>query len=37
MFPKSMDIMHLLTELQEEFLKNYLRPPDGETGLIIDC
>ena len=37
MSPRLMVIMHLLEDLEEKFPKNYLRPLDGVTGLIIVC
>ena len=37
MSPKSMIIMHVLADVRELCLKKFLRPLDGDNGLIIDC
>lgn len=37
MSPKSMIVMHLLADLENVFLKNYLRVLDGDHGLITEC
>ena len=36
MSPKSMIIMHVLADMQELFLKKFLRMLDGDNGLIIE-
>ena len=37
MSPKSMIIMPDLAEMEELFLKKFLRLLDGDNGLIIGC
>ena len=34
---KSMIIMHVLAEMEELFLKKFLRMLDGDNSLIIEC